>query len=177
MYRRTLVVSLALGLAVAGSAQAQAYKNGYTDIGPTVGLGGLSGASLAIGGRFEHAFKQLPDMGNGVLGIMISADWWHYSNRYFGSDYGFTYIPIGGTVNYHFNVKSNQKIDPFIGLGLGYQIVSTPYDGVYDGSALYFIGRLGARYFLNSKMALYGDVGAGAAVLNAGITFGMGGGK
>lgn len=177
MHPRILVVSLAVAVAIAGPAQAQAYKDGYTDIGPTVGLGGLNDASLAVGARFEHGLAALPSMGDGVLGIMVSVDWWHYSSRVLGTDYGFTYIPIGGTLNYHFNVKSHQRIDPFIGLGLGYEVVSTPYKGFADGSGAYFIGRLGARFFLSSKLALYGDVGAGAAVLNAGLTFGIGSGK
>jgi hypothetical protein len=38
-------------------------------------------------------------------------------------------------------------------------------------SGIYFIGKAGARYFFNPKMAAYGDVGAGAATLNLGLMF------
>lgn len=158
------------------SGSARAYKVGYTDIGGVVGFGNVGSASMAFGGRFERAIKPLPDLGDGVLGIEVSADYYHWSNVYAGFDYGFTYMPIGVTANYHFKV-SNPKLDPFVGLGLGYLSVSTKYTGVYDASTTYFIGRAGLRYFVKPKMALYGDVGAGAATLSAGVMLGLGGGK
>ncbi|HEX6939937.1 MAG TPA: hypothetical protein VF158_11035, partial [Longimicrobiales bacterium] len=55
----------------------------------------------------------------------------------------------------------------------GYSIVSCSYSGTGDlcsNSALYFIGRAGGRYFVNDKLSLYGDIGAGAATLNLGVT-------
>ena len=153
----------------AQSAAAQGFHAGYTDIGPTIGIGGINGASLAIGGRFEHGFKQLPDLGNGTLGIMISAD--YYSYDAFGG-YSLKYIPIGATVNYHFNLDE-KKFDPFLGVGLGYYVHSCsgcPGNFGY-ASSIYFIGRAGARYFFNPKFAAYADVGAGAATLNVGLMF------
>ena len=144
---------------------------GYTDIGPVVGLGGIGDASASFGGRFEHAIKTLPDMGNGILGIEAGFDYYSWSNAFFS----YKYIPIGVTANYHFKVDA-PKFDPFVGLGLGYRIISCSYSGVGDlcnNSAIYFIGRAGARYFFNPKMALYGDVGAGAATINIGLMFKM----
>lgn len=146
---------------------------GHSDIGPTIGLGGLGAASFAIGGRFERGLRALPDLGDGVLGLGVSVDWYNYNERFLNTDYDFTYIPIAATANYHFNVK-NKKYDPFLGLGLGYLMVNTPYSGSYD-SGIYVVGRLGMRYFMSDKMALYGDVGAGAAALNVGLTFRLSG--
>jgi outer membrane protein W len=89
-----------------------------------------------------------------------------------------TYIPIGVTADYHFDLENN-RIDPFLGLGLGYSIISNDcsYSGAIDfdcdyadSSALYFIGRAGIRYFLR-RLALYADLGAGAATLNVGAMF------
>jgi hypothetical protein len=159
-------------------AQATSYRGGFaanrTDIGPVVGLGNLGAANISFGGRFEKGIQTLPTLGYGVLAIELSADYYHYSQDYpLLGNYSFSYIPIGATANYHFNVN-NRKLDPFAGLGLGYSIVSTSYAGDYN-SGLYFIGRLGVRYFLNDNMALYADAGAGAATLNVGVTFGMGG--
>jgi outer membrane protein W len=78
------------------------------------------------------------------------------------------------TANYHFQLEDNEKFDPFLGLGLGYQIISCDYDGIgsdiCSNSALYFIGRVGARYFLNEKFAAYADAGAGGATVNVGVT-------
>ena len=39
-------------------------------------------------------------------------------------------------------------------------------------SGIYAIGRAGARYFFSPSMAAYGDVGAGGATLNVGLTVG-----
>jgi hypothetical protein len=144
---------------------------GYTDIGPVIGLGGIGDAGLSIGGRFEHGFKPLPDLGDGVLGIQAGFDWYSYDLGVFGS---ISYIPIGVTANYHFKMD-NAKFDPFLGLGLGYYIVSTPSCGTFGcgsyNSGIYFIGRAGARYFMNPNIALYADAGTGAGALHLGAMF------
>jgi len=179
------VVTAQSGVAqVRAGATAPSFGLGYTDIGPTLGLGGLGGASADIGGRFEHAFKALPDMGNGILGIQAAAEYYSWSAS--GSGAGFTYsssikyIPIGVTANYHFRLDEQPKFDPFVGLGLGYNIVSCSYSSNFGSSfngncgyssGIYFIGRAGARYFFSPKMAGYADVGAGGATLNVGLMF------
>jgi hypothetical protein len=176
---RSIISAAGLLVSSVSGLQAQeGFKPGYTDIGPVIGLGGLGRASLAFGGRFEHALKPLPDLSDGVLGFEVSIDWYRYSERFFfdGEDLGgfdFTAIPIGATANYHFSV-TNPKIDPFLGLGLGYLSISTDFAGNH-GSGLYFIGRAGMRYFYSPRMAFYGDLGAGAALLNVGVTFKIGG--
>jgi hypothetical protein len=155
---------------VAGAAHAQEFRPGYDDIGPTLGLGSVGSASAAFGVRFEHGIKRLPSLGNGTLGFEVSADF--YSWR--GNGYRWRYTPLGATANYHFNLE-NTHFDPFIGLGLGYEIIGCDYPGIginaCRNSYLYVIGRAGARYFFTPSTALYGDVGAGGATLNLGVTF------
>jgi hypothetical protein len=161
---------------VSQTAEAQAkpagFSVGYTDIGPVLGLGNIGNAGMAFGGRFERAIKALPEMNNGTLGINASFDWYSWSSAF----YSYSYIPIGVTANYHFKL-TDTRIDPFIGAGLGYQIISCDYDGPGGGvdlcnnSALYFIGRVGARYFFKPNMAAYVDAGAGAATLSLGLMF------
>ena len=175
------MVALTCVAATAQVAGAQAkggtpiFSTGYTDIGAVVGLGGLNGASASFGGRFEHAIKPLPDLGNGMLGIQLAAEYYSWSSSFVGYSWSYKYIPIGVTANYHFKLDE-PKIDPFVGLGLGYNIVSCSLTGSinvgcgYD-SGVYFIGRAGARYFFSPKMAVYGDVGAGGATLNLGVMF------
>jgi len=165
-------------VAVAGqsaSAQAKAsggFGLGYTDIGPVIGLGGIGSASASFGGRFEHAIKALPDMGNGVLGIEAGFDYYSWSNSF----YSYKYIPIGVTANYHFKLDE-PKWDPFIGLGLGYQIISCDFSGIggnlCSNSAIYFIGRAGARYFFTPSTAAYVDAGSGSGAFHVGVTFKM----
>jgi len=157
------------------AATTEGFGLGYSDLGPTLGLGGLGSGGLSFGGRFEKALKALPNLGNGVLALQISANYYHYSADFLTVNYGFTYIPIGATANYHIHV-SNPKFDPFVGAGIGYTIVSTTYTGS-SGSGAYFIGRGGLRYYMKSGLALYGDVGAGASTVNLGVMFRMSGGK
>lgn len=175
--RRALVGLATIAIASPAFAQASGgesmFKPQYMDIGPTVGFGGIGSAGVAFGGRFERGIKRLPDLGDGVLGIEASIDIWNYNNRFGTLQYDFRYISIGVTANYHFQVKSNPKVDPFLGLGLGNSMVSTDYAGDY-GSGIYFIGRAGIRYFYKPRLALYADAGAGASTLNVGLTFGIG---
>lgn len=170
MIRKILgTAAVVVGLAAATEPVQGQFAVGYTDVGLTVGLGNVGEASLAPGFRFEKAIRDLPNYGNGVLGIMASAQYYSWN----GPGYDWSYIPIGATANYHFRLENNPEFDPFVGLGLGYQIVSCDVDGfgdVCDDSALYFIGRLGARYFLNEKFAAYADAGAGGATINVGVT-------
>lgn len=165
----TLAVVLALPL---GAAAQDGFTSTHRDVGPVIGLGGLDGASLSFGGRFEAAVKELPDLGGGILGIQGGV-------QYYSTDFGFaggsnwTYLPITVLGNYHFNV-SNKKFDPFVGAGLGY--LYTSYDcgfGACGGSAggIYFVGRAGLRYFMSDTRAVYVDAGAGAGSLNVGLMF------
>jgi len=176
---KKLIGTLAVAALIAVPARdvsAQMAK-GYTDIGGVVGLGGIGSAGLSFGGRFERVFKELPDLGNGLLGIGVSADYYSYGNNFGAFRSSLTFIPIGVTGNYHFKIE-NQKFDAFVGAGLGYFISSCDYPGstsVFDPcgglSTIYFIGRVGGRYFYKPNMAIYADAGAGAATLNIGLTF------
>ena len=176
------VTAIAAMAVTAQSATAQAKASGgafgvgYTDIGVVVGLGGVGSASASFGGRFEHGFKTLPDLGNGILGFQVAADYYSWSGGAGLGSYSWKYIPIGATINYHFKLDE-PKIDPFVGLGLGYNIVSCSGTGAFGtvdcgySSGIYAIARAGARYFFSPKMAVYGDVGAGGATINLGVMF------
>jgi hypothetical protein len=160
--------------AQAKSASTPVFGVGYTDFGVVLGLGGVGSASASFGGRFEHAIKPLPELGNGILGIQAAFDYYSWSGGAGLGSYSWKYIPIGVTANYHFKM-TEPKFDPFVGLGLGYQIITCDAPGLPGGycsnSAIYFIGRAGARYFFSPKMAAYADAGAGGATLNVGIMF------
>lgn len=166
-----IVAAAAAGLS-GEDAAAQGFVVGHTDVGPTVGLGGIGEASLAFGVRLERGIHDVPELGDGVIGIQAGVDYYSYTVALAG-DHKWTYIPIGATANYHFNTE-NDRIDPFFGLGLGYSILSCDYAGSgmnrCGNSAVYLIGRAGIRYFIE-RIALYADVGAGAATIHAGVMF------
>jgi len=150
------------------AAQTGAFDAGTTDLGPVIGVGSIGGAGVSIGGRFDHGFKRLPNLGNGVLSIALAVD--HYSYDDFG--FGFSYTPISVTANYHFHLD-NEQWDPFVGAGLGDYIVSEPDNcrGCSFNSGVYFVGHAGIRYYWKPKLALYADVGAGAGALHVGVMF------
>ena len=174
--KRNKLVGMIAGaalLSVAGTRVEAQVGLGYTDVGAVVGLGNLAGANLSFGGRFERVFKKLPSLGDGLLGIGVSADVYSYGN----GAVSLRYIPIAGTANYHFKLDPKKKLDLFVGAGLGFLSASCSIKGSSSGgcggfgSNLYFVGRGGGRYFLTPTVAAYADVGAGAATLNAGLTF------
>lgn len=176
---KTLIASTVLVALAVLPAQAQdGFKLGHTDVGPVIGLGGIGGADLAIGGRFEKAIREA---GNGVLGLGVAVDRWSW-----GDDLGFdvSYLPISVTLNYHFNLE-NKKIDPFLGLGLGYERISVGgsactiggvnYCDTTYASGLYFVGHAGIRYFFQPKTAFYVDAGGGGGgALHVGLMFKIG---
>jgi hypothetical protein len=173
---RLAAVATVIG-ASTGQSQAVGIAVGYSDVGAVIGLGGVGGASFALGGRYEKIIKDLPDMGGGMLGIAVGVDWWSWSQNFGPSSSSVSWIPIGVTGNYHFKVE-DKKWDFSLGAGLGYQIVNATcvYQGVdYCGgaysSAIYFITKGAVRYFWKPNMALYADIGVGAATLNVGAVW------
>jgi hypothetical protein len=161
---------IAIAAATAVPAQAQVSK-GYSDVGFVLGIGNLGGANIAFGGRYENIFKRLPGLANGLLGFEVSADVYSFGR---GNNSSVRYIPIGATLNYHFPIDPSNNVDLFLGGGLGFQNVSCSNFGNNNcgySSGVYVIGRAGGRYFLTPKLALYGDLGSGAATINLGLTF------
>jgi hypothetical protein len=161
--------------APAGSKPAsdEGFVPGYVDIGPVVGFGAIGNANLSIGGRFEYAFMQLPNFPDGILSIGAEVDHYSYDLSFPGFSYGFSYTPIGATVNFHYRLKDNPKLDPFGGFGLGNYIVTTPANcpGCSYNSGIYPIAHVGIRYFWQPSMALYADAGSGAGALHVGLMF------
>ena len=150
MMKRSFGTMIALaGIVVSAQTASAQFAPGYTDIGPVIGLGGIGSASVSFGARFEHGIKTLPDLGDGTLGFEVGVDYWSFDCGAFSYTCSYKYIPIGATANYHFKLQNNTKFDPFVGLGLGYEIISCSYSGsVGDfcaNSSLYFIPLVLAR--------------------------------
>ena len=129
--------------------------------------------NVSIGGRFEYAFLQLPNFPNGILSIAGAVDHYSYDLSVPGFNYGFSYTPIGATVNFHYRLENNLKLDPFAGFGLGNYIVTTPANcaGCSYNSGVFPIVRVGIRYFWQPNFALYADAGSGAGALHLGLMF------
>lgn len=174
----TAVAATVAALAQPAAAQEKpgstGFGNGYTDIGPTVGFGNVGKASASYGARLERAFKPLPDY-DGLLGIQASVDYYSYSTPLGGgSRWNYKYMPVAVTVNYHFNVDY-PPLDLFLGAGAGYAVRSCSATGTSAlddcgySSGVDAIGRVGARFFFTSKVAMYVDTGTSGATVNTGL--------
>ncbi|MGH7472063.1 MAG: hypothetical protein ACRENP_29285, partial [Longimicrobiales bacterium] len=80
---------------------------------------------------------------------------------------------------YHFPVPTEPKLDPFLGLALGYFLVSTSSSGfsgvTYTGStSRIFLGAFGGvRYALNRSTSGVVRLGFGSTSLTLGLDFKM----
>ena len=170
------IVSLAaLGLALAGSPASAQFTTGSVYAGPRIWLGNLNGA-LAIGAQVEKGITKPGDVGGGIISGGIGIDYYTWSSGTSVAGYKFSVIPIQVFSNYHFAIKSNPKVDPYLGLALVYSVVSSSVNGSgitggASGSSAAFAGQGGVRYFLTEKFALQGQIGFGYGTIGLGVTW------
>lgn len=165
-----LVVLAALGLPASAAGQ---FASGQKYLGAHIGLSGV-GSTAAFGVNGEVAY-------NDNISIGAWADTWSYGDTYgtaLGSySWNVRYVALAGTGAYHFPIKSNPKLDPFLGLALGYYVVSTSADGFsgveYGGSAsrIFLGGFGGARYAFSESLLGVARLGFGASYLTVGVDF------
>jgi hypothetical protein len=115
-------------------------------VGPSIGLSFL-GSTAQLGLNHEYAFM-IEDFG--IVGAGGIFRYWNYEESYSGGTVteSFTNFLLGGQFNYHFKAEIN-KIDPFLGLVLAYNVESS-HGGVWFG----FQG--GARYWITPTIAIMG---------------------
>jgi outer membrane protein W len=171
LYRAMLLV--VLGAALSAQSAAAQFAAGQKYLGAHVGLSGV-GSTAAIGVSGEVAF-------NDRIAFGAWGDTWSYGESYatgigeFGWDV--RYIALAGTGSYHFPIASTPKLDPFLGVALGYFVVSSKASGVggveYSGDAsrVFAGGFGGARYYFRESMSGVARVGFGAAYLTVGVDF------
>jgi hypothetical protein len=153
----------------------QAYKQGDKLLNATVGLnsgyGGLGGATIPLGISFEVGITEAISVGG-------FAD--YTSFKYSGYDYGWSFLYFGGRGSYHVNELlkiTNDKLDVYGGLGLGYYTASYSgtanplYTGAYGGS-IFFTGFVGGRYYFTDKIGAVVELGGGGVSnFKVGATF------
>ena len=99
---------------------------------------------------------------------------------YVGGGGGVLYVPIGVIANFHFlqliadkkGVAVADKLDVYAGLNFGTGLGVNRTKGVgSDVSGIIFAGpQFGVKYFFNSKVGVYGEVGYGKSVFEAGVS-------
>ena len=169
--KKRVCVLLAVVLAVTGLATASSkeFSMGKFYLTPQVGFGSWGG-SIPFGANAEYAISE-----NIGIGGTVMAQFW---SEAYGSA---SYIMFSAEANYHFIKLAAEKIDLYVGAGLGYGLISWSYGTGYNsggaGSGLILEPILGGRYYISPKMAislrLVGSVVGGFTGFGAtaGVTF------
>jgi hypothetical protein len=163
-----LMLSFVIVAAVA-SAGTKEFSMGKFYLTPQIGFGSW-GSSIPFGANAEYALNE-----NIGIGGTVMAQFW---SEIYGS---LTYIQLSAEVNYHFIKLQADKVDLYVGAGLGYGIVSTSYLAGYTigggASDLILEPIVGVRYYFSPKMAaslrLVGSLVGGYSGFGAtiGVTF------
>ncbi|MES2651047.1 MAG: hypothetical protein V4663_04870 [Bacteroidota bacterium] len=145
---------------------AQTYSKGVNLLNAGIGLGG--GFGTPIGLSFEHGFTD--KISGGVYGAYASEK----VPTGFG-DFKYTYILTAARASYHFDFGV-EKLDPYLGVILGYNIASAKWTGAgampaNSAGGVIYGGHAGARYFFSEKIGLFAEAGYGVGSLNVGLTF------
>jgi hypothetical protein len=176
---RTLAKAFVILAVTAGAATAQqpagAFKTGSTYAGPRVWLGNLNGA-VAIGAQAERAFTEPGQTGSGIISGGVGVDYYSWNYDYSFGKWSYSVIPLQAFSNYHFIIKGNSKLDPYVGLALVYSIVNASWEGSgtevdANGSGAALAGQGGLRYFINESFALQGQVGFGYGTIGLGTSW------
>ena len=172
---KKVFLSLAIA-AIAFTANAQkssglAFDNSTSYLHFGVGFGGgfytgtvtLPPVSIS----YEKAVTDNISVG-GILGYSSSK-----YNFYTDGDYKYTYLLIAARGNYHF--ATSEKLDPYAGLSLGYNIVSVSAPSGQNsykskGSALLFGAQIGANYYFSPNLGAFAELGYGIGILTIGLS-------
>jgi hypothetical protein len=149
---------------------------GVARVGIGVGGGFYSGSTTipAISLNYEKGVTSNISVG-GIIGYSAST----YNYGYIGTayEYKYTYLLIGARGNYHLPV-SVDKLDPYGGLTLGYNIVSatvpsgSPTGYTASASALIFSAQVGVNYYFSDKVGGFAELGTGdIGIFTIGVAF------
>jgi len=164
MKRSLLITAVVLLLAIPFVSYSQPYfEAGKSYLGPSIGLSFL-GSTPEFGVNYEYGMK----MEFGTVGIGGLFRYWGYSEDYYFGKWKYTNILIGAQGNYHLKMDPGSKLDPWVGLILGYDASSVSYDGPsgYNyasptSGGLVLNAQGGARYWISPTMAVRASVGYG----------------
>lgn len=171
----TLVAALVGASLVAPSTARAQYTEDGRWAGFHLGMSGV-GSTATIGVQGEVAFKDRIAIGGWI-------DTWSYGQSFAvlgsTSSWDTRYISFAGTGSYHFPIENREKLDPFVGVSVGYYVVSVsatgPTGATYTGAGnrMFVGGHAGARYFFKDAMSAVALVGVGASYLTIGMDFGL----
>jgi hypothetical protein len=172
------------------SAQKSTFEKGDKVLNLGIGLGsglysggGYTSKMPAISASFEvGVVDDVLEKGTIGIGGYIGYSSAKYEENFMGYKFGWKYsdmiVAARGTLHY----PLVDKLDTYVGLALGYDVVTAKETGDWPGeldgynfsataSKGYFAGFLGARYYFNDNVAGLVELGSGIAYLNLGVAF------
>jgi hypothetical protein len=179
MKRSLLLTAVVLFLTIPFVAFSQQYfEAGKSYVGPSIGLSFL-GSTPEFGANYEYGMK----MEFGTIGIGGLFRYWGYSEDWGYGTFKYTNILIGAQGNYHLKMDPGSKLDPYVGIILGYDASSAKWSGnsFYYGfepsassGGLVLNAHGGCRYWISPTMAVVGSIGYGSlsyGALDIGVDF------
>lgn len=140
------------------------FQPGDFLVGPSLLLGNLNGGSLAPGIETEYGLTKNPSLGSGTIGLGFRGHTYSSTTSYLGFSATVRVTPIAVAANYHF-VLPDSKIDPYVGLAVGYASVSysdTQGSTFSISSGTYLMLDGGGRYYLNPRTAIQAGISVGS---------------
>lgn len=153
-------IVLNLGVGFGNTLYGSGYKTTVPPISASFEYGIIdnlfdSKSSIGVGGYFGYSESKYELNGPSYSDFK-------YSNALFGARGSFHYAFV-------------EKLDTYSGVSLGYNVVSSKYDGETihgyksEASALYLGWYAGARYYFTDAVAAMAEVGYDIAYLNIGV--------
>ncbi|MES2690630.1 MAG: outer membrane beta-barrel protein [Bacteroidota bacterium] len=180
MKKLLLKISMIAALAVSGlsNTNAQVYEQGKGQLNVGLGIGstltatGFNTTIPPIGVSYEYGFHE--NISGGAYLGYSGADY-----EFAGYKWTYSYIIVGARGSWHFDFLDSDKLDPYAGLLLGYNIASVsvekPAGATYTppvatAGGVVIGGHLGMRYHFNEKLGAFAELGYGIAFLQLGVT-------
>jgi hypothetical protein len=124
---------------------------------------------------YEQAIKD-EVLEKGVIGVGGWLGYTSYKYDYLGWGYKYSDFIIGALGAFHYPLVD--KLDTYVGVGLGYNIVSAKEFGTLSGEWDYnvssggvvFAGMVGARYYFADKFAVFAQAGYGISYFTVGVS-------
>lgn len=170
MKKITTLFTVFILISLAGTTQA--FKENYKLLNLGIGLGspyfgtGYS-SSLPVNPTITYEKGVSDEISTGITAS-------YTSKRFKGFDLKYNAFYLGVRGSYHFALNNN-KLDPYLGGGLGYVVVSVgdkTYGTLAAGSGVGYSFFAGGRYYWAEKASLYAELGYGSlSILNLGVSF------
>ncbi len=124
---------------------------------------------------YEQAIKD-EILEKGVIGVGGWLGYTSYKYDYLGWGYKYSNFIFGVTGTFHYPLVD--KLDTYVGIGLGYNIASAKEFGSYPGGwdynstsgGIVFAGMIGARYYFVEKFAVFAQAGYGISYFTVGVS-------